>query len=238
MFKKLFIKLWHDAHTQNNNNILALCSVNKKAKIVDLGCNNGDWSLKVGEKIKTDDIHGLDFVQQFVKIAKKKGIKAVQGDLTKKLPFKDNTFDVVHSNQTIEHLIDVDNFITEVYRILKPGGYAVVSTENLSSWHNIFALIIGWQAFSQHISKRYHIGNPMSPHFGADQHGSDAEDTRLGLRHYIIFTLFGLKEIFRKYNYDVLDGKGAGYYPLPNFFATLDPNHSHFIAVKVRKPKK
>jgi len=238
MLKKLFLKLWYGAYHQNDNNILSLFEVNKKAKMIDLGCNDGEWSLKVANKIKTKDIHGIDVVPQFIKHANKINVKAVRGDLTKTFPFKDNIFDVVHSNQTIEHLTDVDNYVTEIYRILKPGGYAVISTENLSSWHNIFALVIGWQAFSQHISKRYHIGNPISPHFDVDRADLDAEDKRLGLRHFIIFTMFGLKEIFRKYGFTVIDAKGAGYYPLPNFFATLDPRHSHFITVKVSKPKK
>ena len=127
-------------------------------------------------------------------------------------------------------MTEIDSYISEIYRILKPGGYAIISTENLSSWHNIFALIIGWQAFSQHISKRYHIGNPLSPHFD--------EDLREGWTHYIIFTFYSLQEIFKKYNFVIEEARGAGYYPLPGYFAKIDSRHSHFITIKVRKPKK
>ena len=66
-------------------------------------------------------------------------------DLNKKFPIKDNSVDVVVSDQVIEHLTDVvDNFVKEIFRILKPEGYAVISTENLSSWNNLFALLFGY----------------------------------------------------------------------------------------------
>lgn len=44
------------------------------------------------------------------------------------LPFKKGSFDIIISHQTIEHLNDPNNFIDEIYRILKEGGMAVIST--------------------------------------------------------------------------------------------------------------
>lgn len=83
--------------------------------------------------------------------------------MNKGIALENESIDVVFSNQVIEHLYETDKFISEIYRILKPGGYAVISTENLSSWHNIFALILGWQPFSlSNISSlRSSIGNPF-----------------------------------------------------------------------------
>lgn len=66
-------------------------------------------------------------------------------------------------NPVIEHLFDTDNFVSESFRILKPGGYTIVSTVNLASWHNIFALILGYQPFDfANISIKGTIGNPFS----------------------------------------------------------------------------
>lgn len=48
----------------------------------------------------------------------------------------------------IEHVSNVDLFVSEVFRVLKKGGHAVISTENGSSWHNVFAAAMGWQIFS------------------------------------------------------------------------------------------
>jgi len=109
---------------------------------------------------------GVDGQKDRLAAARKRGIKTKQFDIEKKWPLSSNSFDVVVSNQVIEHLVGTDHFITEIKRVLKPGGYTVISTENLSSWHNIFALVLGYQDFSHHLIKKAHVGNPLSPHFG------------------------------------------------------------------------
>jgi SAM-dependent methyltransferase len=75
-------------------------------------------------------------------------------------------FDVIFSNQVIEHLDYPDNFVREAFRVLKTDGYVVVATENMASWHNIFALLLGYQDFSsQGPSREYRMGNPLSPYY-------------------------------------------------------------------------
>lgn len=227
--KKLFLSMWENAYVNNKQNIIDLADRDKKAFFIDLGCDNGQWTKKVAEKINTKNVFGLDYISSQLRKANALGIKTKKGNLNEKFPYRSDSFDIVHANQVIEHLTEIDNYISEIYRILKPGGYAIVSTENLASWHNIFSLIMGWQAFSQHISKRYHIGNPLSPHF--------EEDLKEGWTHNIIFTFYSLQEIFKKYGFTIEEARGAGYYPLPSFFAKIDPRHSHFITIKARKPK-
>ena len=77
-----------------------------------------------------------------------RGIEAITGDLNHKFELEDAIADGVIANQVIEHLYDTDNLLSEIWRVLKPGGVLVVSTEHLASWHNIFALLLGWQPFS------------------------------------------------------------------------------------------
>jgi len=45
----------------------------------------------------------------------------------------------------------------------------------------------------------------------------------------------GLKEIFEVHGCKIERILGAGYYPLPNFFAKVDLRHSAFLTIKVRK---
>lgn len=47
-----------------------------------------------------------------------------------KLPFKDASFDSVISFQVIEHIKDDVEFVEEIYRVLRPGGKAIISTPN------------------------------------------------------------------------------------------------------------
>ena len=228
-----FEKIWHDAADLNNKILKSCIEPEKKAKVLDIGFYRGELSVERFKNIKHPDIYGIDISQEAIKSGKKINIKTVKHNLEKGLPYKSNFFDIIAANQIIEHLVDVDLFMKEIYRVLKPKGYLILSTENLSSWHNLFALTLGWQAFSQHISRKSHIGNPLRLH----KIGREDEDI-----HIKIFTLRGLKDLFSIYNFKVETTFGAGYYPIPYPFAKIlskiDPIHAAFIGLKARKPTK
>ena len=59
---------------------------------------------------------------------------AMQGD-AESLPFDDRTFDIVYSNGVLHHTNDTQKAIDEVFRVLKPGGRAVIMLYCKSSWH-------------------------------------------------------------------------------------------------------
>ena len=60
--------------------------------------------------------------------------RAMQGD-AESLPFDDATFDIVYSNGVLHHTNDTELAIDEVFRVLKPGGRAVIMLYCKSSWH-------------------------------------------------------------------------------------------------------
>ena len=62
------------------------------------------------------------------------GCKAMQGD-AEALPFPDASFDIVYSNGVLHHTHDTERAIAEVYRVLKPGGQAVIMLYCKDSWH-------------------------------------------------------------------------------------------------------
>jgi len=51
-----------------------------------------------------------------------------------------------------------DNFFSETYRVLKPGGFLVLSLTNLSSWDSRFSLLFGFQPRHIEVSKKYLVG--------------------------------------------------------------------------------
>jgi len=222
--------MYENARELNQRNILQMLGVNESAKILDLGCNDGKWTLELAKKVNTRNIYGIDIVEKRLNLAKKKGIKTINGDLNCKFPVKDNSFDIVHANQVIEHISNLDSFLSEIRRILKPGGYAIISTENGSSWHNIFAALMGWQIFSltNFSSVASGVGNPLAIH-----HDGAAELS--SWTHKTIFNYNGLKEYFAIFKFKNTSSTGAGYYPLPAEFGKLDVRHAHFITFRCYK---
>lgn len=251
MIKKIlntfFVKIWMEAFLNNIDNIISLLSVDKKAVVLDVGCGDGKYTIRYKKKIKCKRIMGADGVKGKLFAARKNGVDdTVCFNFEGKWPFPNNKFDVVVSDQVIEHILNLDNFISEVYRILKPGGYCVISTENLSSTHNVLALILGYQDFSHHLIMKKHVGNPLALHhnektctWGAENNSGIDESA---FPHIKIPTFKSLRKIFEAYNFKYKKGKGSGYYPLcgflGRFFSNIDPYHSHFITVKMQKPSR
>jgi methionine biosynthesis protein MetW len=245
MLAGFYQKIWSEAYRQNDLNINALLETDPKALILDVGCGDGQKTVKFMQKTRSKNATGIDGQTKRLLAAKKRGIKTTVVDLEKKWPFKKNAFDVVVSNQTIEHLANLDNFIQETKRVLKPGGYAVISTENLASWHNIFSLLLGFQPFSTHLIAKVHIGNPLSPHYGEKTLTWSAKDNSgiddSAYPHLKVPTYFSLIKIFQEYGFKFEKGLGSGYYPLFSLLSRvackIDPYHAHFITAKFRKPR-
>ncbi|NUN98155.1 MAG: methyltransferase domain-containing protein [Candidatus Omnitrophica bacterium] len=231
MLRSWFHRMRSRADRLNREQILELLEPNSNAALLDLGCDNGDWTLALGKRIGTADLHGLDVVGERLEEAARRGIQTHQGDLNGILPFADSSFDGVHANQVIEHLADTDRFLAEIVRILKPGGYCVLSTENLASWCNLASLALGWQPFSlTNVSaSRLGIGNPL-----AINRGQSTQYT--SWLHLRVFAYRGLVELLEGHGLRVERVLGSGYFPLPAPLGRFDPRHAHFLALKARRP--
>ena len=226
-FRRQFAK----AMDLNHQNIRDLCHQNQEGSFLDLGCDDGTWTLEVSKAANATSVTGIEIVQQRADIARSKGISVMIADLAKPLPLSAACFDVVHANQVIEHVPDIDLFAAEIFRVLRPGGIAVVSTENASSWHNILSVALGWQMFSltNLSSRRLGIGNPLALHRGETDHLKT-------WTHKVIFSYLGLIEFFDAHGFLVQQVRWAWYHPLPAWVGKMDVRHAHFLTIQAKKP--
>lgn len=236
--KKYFFALWKNAAEELINNIFKLLEENSKAIFLDCGCDEGDFSIEIANRIKAKKIYGIDIIKERYSKAEEKGIIVKSSDLNEPFPFASESIDVLHANQVIEHLWNLDNFVRESYRVLKPNGYAVISTENLASWHNIFSLLLGFQPFSlTNISQLRSIGNPFALHISNKEEGGRRHLKPFA--HLIVPAYQGFKELFETHHFTVEKIMGAGYYPFPKYLSgilsKLDKRHAGFLTIKVRK---
>lgn len=73
-----------------------------------------------------------------------RGLDLTRGDdLEQPFKVKSNSIDLVIALEIIEHLFDTDQFLTEINRVTKSGGFLVLSTPNLASLKNRLRLLFG-----------------------------------------------------------------------------------------------
>ena len=168
------------AAEENSRAILGLVRHAPGALLLDVGCGDGRDSIRLLSHIGAARVIGLELADHQVKAAFARGVDVRKVDLTQRWPLDDESVDVVHSNQVIEHLADTDHFMSEIRRVVRPEGYVVISTNNLASWHNILALVAGWQPLPCHVSDDFVVGNPLA----LAERGSDLRIHR----HLRIFT--------------------------------------------------
>jgi methionine biosynthesis protein MetW len=224
--------------------ILDLLEENPNASVLDVGCGNGDNTMKYAAKIKTKNIHGIEIVEELVWEAQSKGIHVYIADLNKKWPVKSQEFDVIIANQVIEHLWNTRLFISECFRVLKPFGYAIVATENLASWPNILSLLFGYQPFSTTNICGYSLGNPLIWHLDEQKNTHFFEKYKnIGgggpVGHVRVLAYKTFKDIFSLEGFKTENFRAVGYIPftgrVSRLFSRLDPRHAHFMVIKVRK---
>jgi 2-polyprenyl-3-methyl-5-hydroxy-6-metoxy-1,4-benzoquinol methylase len=95
-----------------------------KAELLDMGTGSGHIAEEFGKAAKrvvSVDVTDERQVQD--------GYEFVQVD-SAKLPFPDNSFDVVVSNHVVEHVPDQSVHLQELVRVLRPGGVAYLATPN------------------------------------------------------------------------------------------------------------
>jgi ubiquinone/menaquinone biosynthesis C-methylase UbiE len=98
------------------------------ATILDLGSGTGYLSTEIARRAPNLQVCGIDLSRQMVKIARRyaKGVDNAQfvfGNAAR-LPFKDNSIDLVVSTGASHHWKAPRMIFDECYRVLKPGGEA------------------------------------------------------------------------------------------------------------------
>jgi len=96
----------------------------KSGKMLDIGCGGGILTESLPYYYPKARIFGCDVSKPAIRYAKKFGSGKVGYNilLGKKLPYRDNFFDVCICLDVMEHIPDVDFFLKEVKRVLKKNG--------------------------------------------------------------------------------------------------------------------
>ncbi len=99
-------------------------------KLLDIGCGFG-FFLETAKQQKWE-VTGVEITDTAVKACTSKGLRMHHGTL-ETAHFQDAVFDVIVLIETIEHVIEPEKLIKEIYRVLRPGGLVYLSTPNFNA---------------------------------------------------------------------------------------------------------
>ena len=132
-----------------------LLNLSPKSSVLEIGCGSGGYALHLAETLGCQ-IVGLDINELGIRGAKELArtraldsrVRFEQCDVSKKLPFDDDTFDAAFSNDVLCHVPGRLDLLVEIFRVLKPSGRMLFSD----------ALVIGGMISAEEIATRSSIG--------------------------------------------------------------------------------
>jgi 2-polyprenyl-3-methyl-5-hydroxy-6-metoxy-1,4-benzoquinol methylase len=216
-------RIFYSADKHLKDSTLKMVKRNPYGTLLDLGCGDCQLTNRLSCKSGVNLIITVDSSDTRIGYSQSHNWKSIKADLNHILPIESNSVDIIHAGDVIEHLNDTDTFVKEIKRILKPDGYALISTPNLASWHNIIALIFGIQPQTCMVSDEI---------LGLEMVEADKDMPK----HRRIFTGDGLVKLFKHHGMKIIQVRGCGFYPFTfKWLAYLDLEHAAYILMKVSK---
>lgn len=111
--------------------LLQLITIKKNLKILDIGFGTGETMSFLKKILPNPNLYGVDTSPVAVGFAKSRGHKNAQKGSASKLPYKENMFDTTLVLDVIEHIEDDQKVVDEMFRVLRPGGEAIITVPGL-----------------------------------------------------------------------------------------------------------
>ncbi|KAG8529534.1 uncharacterized protein KY384_006171 [Bacidia gigantensis] len=128
----------HRRRTAANSLGYLLSSIKPDMQILDVGCGPGSLTVDLAALVPKGKATGIeisdDIIKQANALAQERKLDNVvfeKGDI-KSLKYSDNTFDVVHGHQVLQHLADPVSALREMRRVTKPGGMVALREGEIS----------------------------------------------------------------------------------------------------------
>jgi ubiquinone/menaquinone biosynthesis C-methylase UbiE len=130
LFWSLHARTWDDTleNPVHQARIAAVADfVQAGDRVVDIGCGTGNYAIAAAHEGAS--VVGVDAAAGMLARARAKapGIEFIDHDVTRRLPFPDESFDVAFCLLVLQLISDRPALLAEVRRVVRPGGALIVS---------------------------------------------------------------------------------------------------------------
>ncbi|KAL3958378.1 hypothetical protein ACCO45_006540 [Purpureocillium lilacinum] len=201
----------HGWRTAANSAGYLIPHLRPETTILDVGCGPGSITVDLARLVPQGHVTGIEYVPDPLDGARALAVSRGVTNVTfavadvHSLPFDDDSFDVVHAHQVLQHIADPVKALREMRRVAKPGGLVACRESASMTWHPPSRKLDAWYRVTTEMAAAKG-GNPHPGsriHVWAEQAGVPARPRHQGRRVVVLQQRRGARVLGR------LDG-GAG----------------------------
>jgi SAM-dependent methyltransferase len=155
-------------------------------RVLEVGCGRGELAERIARETRAE-VAALDQSERMVELTLARGIDARTGDV-QQLPFADGEFDCALAAWMLYHVPDLDLGLSELARVLRPGGRLVAVTNTERNLHELWSLF-GDRSSRVHPFSAENGAHALARHFERverrDARGAVTFDDREAARRYV-----------------------------------------------------
>jgi ubiquinone/menaquinone biosynthesis C-methylase UbiE len=162
----------HKWRTAENSAAYLLPRLAADAKILDVGCGPGTITAGLADRVPRGQVTGVDAAPEAVEQARaeargRANLKIAAADVYA-LDYPDDSFDVVHAHQVLQHLADPVRALREMRRVARPGGLVAARDGDYGgmTWYPDFPVLDDWRVLYTAVAR----GNGGEPNAGRRLH--------------------------------------------------------------------
>lgn len=151
----------HTWRTVENSAAYLIPSLRPGASVLDVGCGPGTITIDMARRVAPGEVIGIDASEAVVASAREAQADAGQTNVSFStddayaLSYADDTFDIVHAHQVLQHVSDPVAVLREMGRVAKPGGVVAVRDADYAgmSWWPELPLLDRWLEIYRSVAK-------------------------------------------------------------------------------------
>lgn len=122
-------------HNDRLNQIVENMPSKEGLKILDAGCGEGHLIERLYNRNKGNSYYGIDIIDVALKKSKERcPFAKIEKMSVSDIRYNEEFFDVIICTEVIEHIYDYKKVILEFKRLLKKGGYLIITFPNENLW--------------------------------------------------------------------------------------------------------
>lgn len=177
----------HGRRTAANSAGYLLPVLTRGMSLLDVGCGPGTITLDLAQEVAPGRVVGVENVDAPLTAAREEAAR--RGDTTTvfrrgdvyQLPFADDSFDVVHAHQVLQHLTDPAAALREMARVCKPGGWVAARDADYAAmaWYPEEPALEEWRALYRAVARANGAEPDAARHFRAWARAAGLDDIQL-----------------------------------------------------------